>query len=368
MSSAGSYVDRFERECAAAVGADFGVAMTSGTTALHIALLLSNVKPGEEVILPALTFVAPANAVRYVDAWPTFIDIEPDYGQMDSARLEAFLREDCVFSRGVLKNRHTGRSISAILPVHLLGHPTDLHPIQELGREFGLTVIEDATESIGARYRGRPVGSCGSVAVLSFNGNKLLTTGGGGMLVTDSEELAEKARYLTTQAKDDPIESVHRRVGYNYRLTNLQAAIGCAQLEQLAAFIEAKRRIARRYEEELVSLPGLTAMGEAPWAFSIFWMYTVRVNAGTFGGNRQVVARSLAEQGIETRPLWQPLHRSPAHATSFACPCPVSDAFQRDALSLPCSTGLTSSQQMRVIEAIRHYAAKQSTARSRSVG
>ena len=353
VSSAGPYVDRFERTFAEAVGVRHAVAVASGTAALHVALLVSGIEPGVEVILPALTFIAPANAVRYTGAWPTFVDVEEEYAQIDPVQIEAFLREDCRVSQGAVWNRRTGRRVAAILPVDLLGHPCDLDRIQLLATEFGLAVIEDATESLGATYRGRMVGSRGPIAIFSFNGNKLLTTGGGGLIATDDEAMATRARYLTTQAKDDPVEFVHRSVGYNYRLSNIQAAIGCAQLEQLGPFADAKRRIARRYEEELRGLPGITAMRQASWATSAFWMYTLLIDAVRFGSSSRDLLEALEREGIQTRPLWQPLHLSPAHQASFARPCPVAETWQREALSLPCSTGLTGEQQTRVIDAIR---------------
>lgn len=353
VSSAGRYVERFEREFAAAVTAPHAVACASGTAALHIALLVSGVQPDDEVVVPALTFIAPANAVRYVGAWPTFVDAGLDYWQIDCSQLEAFLHEDCVISQGTLRNRHTGRRVSAVLAVDILGHPCDMDRVHELAAEFELAVVEDATESLGARYRGAPVGSGGCVAAFSFNGNKLLTTGGGGMLVTADARVAERARYLTTQAKDDPVEFVHGSVGYNYRLTNVQAAMGCAQLEQFADFVASKRRIAHRYDSGLADAPGVTRMQEAPWAQSVYWMYTIRLDVSHAAISSRGLLQALRAEGIETRPLWQPLHQSPAHRASFARACPVAETLHREALCLPCSTGLRPDQQDRVVDAIR---------------
>lgn len=356
VSSVGKYVDRFEAEFARVVGARYAVAAVNGTAALHVAMLLSGVQRDDEVILPALTFIAPANVVRYLGAWPAFVDVDPDYAQMDARELERFLREDCTHSRGEVRNRHTGRRLAAVVPVDILGHPCDLGRIRALATEFGLRVLEDATESLGARYQEHTLGSVSPLSAFSFNGNKLLTTGGGGMLAMDDPTLAERARYLTTQAKDDAVEFVHGAVGYNYRLTNVQAAIGCAQLEQLEKFLDVKRRIARRYETELQGVAGLTPMREAPWAVSAFWMYTVRIDAERFGCGSRDLMHALAKEGIQSRPLWQPLHRSPAHPSSFARACPVADAWYRNGLSLPCSTGLTDNQQTRVIDAVRRCA------------
>jgi perosamine synthetase len=355
VSSAGSFVERFERELAAAVGARHAVAVGSGTAALHVALLVSGIGPDEEVVVPALTFIAPANAVRYVGAWPAFIDVEPDHWQMDPRQLEAFLREDCRREPNGLVNTRTGRRVTAVLPVDILGHPCDLDPILRLAAEFDLRVIEDATESLGAQYRGRPLGQWSPVSCFSFNGNKLITTGGGGMLVTDDERMATRARYLATQGKDDPVEYVHHAVAYNYRLTNVQAALGVAQLERLSDFLERKRAIADRYTTALAGLPGLTRMREASWARSAWWMFTVLLDPAAGGRPSRSMLRALAAEGIQARPLWQPLHRSPAHRSAFARACPNADTVQRLALSLPSSTGLSPADQDRVIEAIARH-------------
>jgi len=353
VSSAGAFVDRFEKSVADYVGTGHAVATVNGTAALHVALLVADVRPEDEVIVSALSFIAPANAVRYVGAWPVFVDSDPDSWQMDTQKLAGFLESDCQWVDGELRNSATGRRVSAILPVHILGHPVDMDPLLDVARKFSLTVIEDATESLGTKYKQKNVGSLGHVACFSFNGNKLITTGGGGMIVTDNAEWAEKARYLTTQAKDNPVEYVHREVGYNYRLTNVQAAIGCAQLERVDEHVSAKRRIAEDYSEALGSVPGITVMREADWAASVFWMYTILVDANQFGTSSRELMRELAEKGIETRPLWQPLHVSPAHRD---CQCvgggAVAERLNRDGLSLPCSVGLTVAEQKRVIDGV----------------
>lgn len=353
VSSVGSFVDRFEREFAEAVGSNHAVAMVNGTSALHIALLVAGVKTGDEVLLPALTFIAPANAIRYAGAWPIFIDVDAQFAQLDASRLRSFLTEECERVRGRVVNRQTGRPVSAVLAVDILGHPCDLDAIHAVASEFDLTVVEDATESLGAKHSGRRLGSVSPVTAFSFNGNKLLTTGGGGMLVTNDAGTADQARYLSTQAKDDPIEFVHGRVGFNYRLTNVQAAIGCAQLERLAEFVATKRRIADRYRSELSDVAGIRLPAEAPWAASSWWLYTVRIDPAIFGCDSRALIRYLSDRGIQTRPLWQPLHMSPALADSPKAACPVAEAWYRDAVSLPCSTGLSDAQQGQVIEALR---------------
>jgi perosamine synthetase len=353
VSSVGSYVDRFERECAARAGTRHAVATVNGTSALHIALLVAGVRPDDEVIIPTLTFIATANAVRYAGAWPLFMDAEPEHWQMDMAKLGDFLETGCELNGGELQNRATGRRVSAIMPVHILGHPSDMDPLLALARRFNLRVIEDATESIGAGYRGWRVGSLGDMACFSFNGNKVITTGGGGMICTDNESFAKKAKYLTTQAKDNPLEYVHNEVGYNYRLPNLLAAMGCAQLEQLDGFIARKRRIAARYEAGLRDVPGLRLPRAASWAESIWWLYSVEVDAAIYGEDSRALLKRLAAAQIQARPLWQPMHQSPAHAAAPRRECPVADRLHRNVLSLPSSAGLTEADQQRVVDCLR---------------
>lgn len=356
VSSVGSYVDRFERGLAERVGSRHAVATTSGTAALHTALLVAGVEPDDEVLVSTLTFIAPANAVRYAGAWPVFVDAEPRYWQMDPQRVTDFMRRQCQRVHGVWRHRANGRRVRALLPVHVLGHPAEMAPLMAVAREHDLVVVEDASEALGATCDGRPVGQFGDVACFSFNGNKLLTTGGGGMIVTDDAAMASRARYLTTQAKDDAVEYVHGAVGYNYRLTNVQAAIGVAQLEQLDRYVEAKRRIARRYAEALGEVAGLRPMVEAPWARSTFWMYTMLVDDARFGRTSRELLHLLEGARIQARPLWQPLHRSPAHLGSPLTDCPVADDLYRSALSLPCSVGLGADDQERVIAAVQNAA------------
>ena len=352
VSSVGSYVTRFEKMTADYVGTKHAVAAVSGTAALHTALLVAGVEPDDEVIVSNLSFIAPANAIRYCGAWPVFVDVDPDYWQMDHRVVEEFLKTKCSLSEGALVNKDTGRRVRAILPVHILGHPVDIDPILELARRYNLVVIEDATESLGAVYKDRKVGRLGDIACFSFNGNKLITTGGGGMIVTDNDEWAARAKYLTTQAKDDEIEYVHGTVGYNYRLTNVQAALGCAQLEQIEPFIEKKRAIAKRYEDAIHSLPGLSPMPHAAWADPVYWLYTILIDETTYGEDSRALMRRLAQNNIQARPLWQPLHRSPAHATAQSCGGEVTDKLNRMALSLPCSVGIEPQELESVIAVI----------------
>lgn len=358
VSSAGPFVSRFENSLKDFVGAKHAIATVNGTAALHVALLLAGVEPDDEVLMPALSFIAPANAVRYANAWPVFIDVEPDHWQIDVAKVAEFLETECVWQDGELRNRSTQRRVKALLPVDILGHPVDLDPLLEVARKYELKVVEDATESLGARYKGTPLGQHGDLVCFSFNGNKIITTGGGGMIVTQDAALAERARYLTTQAKDDAIEYIHGEVGYNYRLTNLQAAIGCAQMEQLPSFIDTKRAIAYDYRNAIADVDGLSTMKEAEWAFSAWWLFTVTVDSVATGFTRRELFERFKALNIQTRPLWQPLHHSPAHRASQSYKVEVADLLHERALSLPCSVGLTASETSRVINVLRGAASK----------
>jgi perosamine synthetase len=353
VSSAGPFVDRFERSVADYVGVAHAVAAVNGTAALQIALLVAGVAPDEEVLLPAITFIAPANAVRYVGAWPVFIDVDENHWQLDPLRVGEFFDQQCTWKNKRLINSTTGRRISALLPVHILGHPCDMDALLSIAEKFELKVIEDATESLGARYKNRMVGSDGHIACFSFNGNKIITTGGGGMIVTENAEWAQRARYLTTQAKDNPIEYIHNEIGYNYRLSNLQAAVGCAQIEQLDEFVSKKRSIAARYDRALSDVPGIEFMREAEWASSAHWLYTLLIDEHEFGMDSRCLLDELGRNKIQARPLWQPLHRSRAHANSPAAKIKIADRIHRQALSIPSSVGLNESDQTRVIETIR---------------
>jgi perosamine synthetase len=352
VSSVGEFVNRFERETAAALGAAHGVSTVNGTSALHIALLVAGVEPDDEVLVSTLTFIAPVNAIRYAQACPVFIDAEPRYWQMDPEKVAHFLERECIWREGELRNRTTGRRVKAILPVHILGHPVDIDAILQLARKFELAIVEDATESLGSRYKNRAVGVLGDIACLSFNGNKLITTGGGGMIATNREDWASRAKYLTTQAKDDPIEYVHGAVGYNYRLTNIAAAIGCAQLELLPQYIEIKRNNAARYADGLRSVHGVMTMPEADHAYSTYWLYTILIDEQEYGVSSRQLLRKLADQNIQARPLWQPIHLSPVYAGMHCLNSHVAEKLNRDALSLPSSVGLRADELDRVLEAI----------------
>ena len=355
VSSAGPFVNRFEAAFAERLGCAEAVAVASGTAALHLALIASGVEAEDEVLVSSMTFIAPANAVRYVGAWPVFIDADPATWQMDPEIVRSFFRDACERTASGLRNRATGRRVSALLPVHILGHPADMESLMEIAGEFGVRVIEDATESLGAFCRERPAGTIGHVGCFSFNGNKLITSGGGGMVVAQDPDTLRLIRHLSTQAKEPGGEYIHDRIGFNYRLTNLQAALGFAQFEQLDAFLAKKRAIADTYRRELGDVPGVGFQTEAPWARSAWWLFTIQVPE-----SRELI-RGLAADGIQARPLWQPMHRSAPHAGTFALPCPVADRLFERGISLPSSVSLSADDQRRVCDTLRARSASTSS-------
>ena len=356
VSSAGPFVDQFEKSLASYVGAKRGIAVVNGTAALQIALLISGVEPDDEVLVPALTFIAPVNAVSYAGAHPVFIDVEPHHWQIDPQKISDFLHQKCHWINGELRNTATGRRVKAILPVHVLGHPCEMDTILELSRKFELRVIEDATESLGSKYQQRNVGNLGEISCFSFNGNKIITTGGGGMIVTDNDAWADRVRYLTTQAKDDPIEYFHAEIGYNYRLTNIQAALGCAQMEQLDDHVASKRRIATTYQRGIEDIAGLEFYEASDKSFCTYWLSTIMVDEATFGIDSRSIMKALSSEGIQSRPVWHPINSLPPYKHCESYKVEVATHIYKHALSLPSSTSLTDSDQARVLSAIRRLA------------
>ena len=326
VSSAGPLVAEFEEYFAAYVGAGFAVATVNGTSALHLALKLLGIGPGDEVIVPALTFIATVNPVVYVGATPVVVDVDPCTWNIDVGELEAAVTE----------------RTRAVIPVHLYGNPADMDGIMAVAQRYGLRVIEDAAEALGATYKGKHVGTFGDIGVFSFNGNKIITTGGGGMLVTDDPVLACRARLLVNQGREPgSFEYTHREIGFNYRLTNLQAALGLAQMERLEEFLAAKRRNAALYRELLKGVPGLSWQQETEGACSSWWMFSVVVAKEKFGENRREVAERLNASGIPVRPLFMPIPEQPSYARFRLKECPVSSFLYKGGLNLPSASSLT---------------------------
>ncbi|MBU6398861.1 MAG: LegC family aminotransferase [Verrucomicrobia bacterium] len=306
VSSVGGFVDRFEAAVAQYTGARHAVATVNGTAALHTALMLVGTAPGDEVITQPVTFVATANAIRYCGAEPVFVDVERETLGLSPEKLERFLRAHATPGGGGCVNKTTGRTLRACVPVHTLGHPARTGALREICDRFGLALVEDAAEALGSFRDGCHTGRSGQVGIFSFNGNKTITTGGGGMLVTNDPSLAERAKHLTTTGKlPHPWAYVHDVVGYNYRMPNLNAALGCAQLERLPAILQSKRRLATAYARFFEG-KGVTLLREPPNCRSNYWLNAVILRDEQ---QRDDFLRRTHDGGVRTRPLWEPLHR-----------------------------------------------------------
>jgi perosamine synthetase len=333
VSSLGEYVRRFEREFAAYCGVRYGVATHNGTVALHLALAALGIGPGDEVILPTLTFVATANAVAYTGATPVFVDSEPHTWNIDPQAVARVITP------------HT----RAIIAVHLYGHPADMAPLRAQAAQHGLTLIEDAAEAHGARYKGQRVGSLSDVAVFSFYGNKIITTGEGGMVLTDDAALAERCFFLGNQAKQKQNPYWHSEIGYNYRMTNMQAALGVAQLERIDELIAIRTRNAAHYQRRLSALPGFSLPPCVEWAENVYWMYTLLVE-DDYGLDRDTLMARLRQRGIETRPAFYPIHTLPMYDRGQRFP--VAEELGRKGLNLPSGATLTPQQVDIVCDAL----------------
>lgn len=340
VSTVGKFVDQFEQQLAAYTGARHVVAVVNGTAALHIALLLAGVKPGDEVVLPAFTFIGPANAVRYCNAVPHFVDSNEETLGMDPTALRQHLSLVAEVRGNQCINRETGSVIRAMVPVHVFGHPCEMHELLEIAEDFNLEVVEDAAESLGSWYQDRHTGTLGKLGVLSFNGNKIITTGGGGAILTNDPDLARHAKHITTTAKiPHRWEYIHDSVGYNYRLPNLNAAIGCAQLEQLPQFLTAKRRLHQAYTQSFADLDGVSLINEPMHARSNHWLQAILLDPA-IEPQRDTILQATHDHHLLTRPAWQLMHRSKPHQDSPRGPLPVAQSIGRRLICLPSSANL----------------------------
>lgn len=344
VSSVGSFVDRFELDLARYTGARFAIATVNGTSALHTALVLAGVEDGDEVIVPALSFVATANAVSYCGAVPHFVDVCSRTLGMDASKLREHLAEigNCV--DGVLRNRVTGSRIAAMVPMHTFGHPCEMDAICDLAAEYHLPVVEDAAESLGSFYHEKHTGTFGQMGVLSFNGNKIVTAGGGGAIITDDEQLAKRAKHLTTTAKvPHKWAYEHDAVGFNYRMPNLNAALACAQLEQLEGFLRIKRATAQRYQEAFASIDGVSFVTEPERCESNYWLNAIRLNM-EMQGFRDDILEATNTAGLMTRPCWTPLNRLKMYQQCSTACLDASNALFARLINVPSGAGLTGAE------------------------
>jgi perosamine synthetase len=334
VSSRGKFVTEFEEAFAGYCGVKYGVATSSGTAALHLALACLGIGPGDEVVVPTLSFIATANVVTYCGAKPVFVDSLPDTWNLDPAGVEKAIT----------------RKTRAIIVVHLFGHPAHMDEIQAIADKRNLHVIEDACEAHGGEYRGARVGSIGTMGCFSFYGNKIITTGEGGMLVTDHASLADHARLLKDHGMSRTRKYWHGHIGFNYRMTNLQAALGVAQMDRIEQVIERKRRNARLYSALLGEIPGITLPQEAPWARHVYWLYTILID-DRFRSSRKTIIGELAKRGIETRPFFYPISSMPPYHNGRRREFAVAERVSRKGLSLP-SSPLLKQESIRIICAV----------------
>lgn len=350
VSSVGSYVNKMEMVSAQYSGVEKAIATSNGTSALHISLILAGVKKGDLVILPNITFVAPANVIKYMGADPILIDVYEDTWQLNTHLLERFLSTECIQKNDGCYHLVTEKKISAIIPVHVLGNMVDMEKLMALAAKYHIQVVEDATESLGSTYKDRPAGSFGLFGCLSYNGNKIITTGGGGMILTNDTTLAKKAKHLTTQAKAEGIEYYHDEVGYNYRMVNILAAMGVAQMEQLPGFIERKRQINKLYNEGLKDIRGFRPQSITNNVKPNCWLYTA-----VFDRSKELLAY-LDKNGVQTRPFWVPMNRMPAFSNDiYYSEHDIAGKVYDKCLSLPCSSNLTDEEVNEVIHKIKQF-------------
>lgn len=340
VSSVGQYVNRFEQALQDYTGVEHAIAVVNGTAALHICLELAGVQSDDEVLLPALTFVATANAVSYCGAQPHFVDVDRETLGVDTLHLEAYLKEHAVIKDRKCYNRQSQRRIRALIAVHTFGQPVDLEPLAALCEHYGITLIEDAAESVGSFYHGRHTGNVGLLSAVSFNGNKIITTGGGGAVLTNDGALAKYIRHITTTAKlPHAWEFVHDQVAYNYRMPNINAALGLSQLEQLDGFLASKRDLAETYLRNFQTIGGVTVFKERAYARSNYWLNVLMLNTASMD-QRDLLLESCHDHGLHVRPVWRLLHKLPMYRSAPRMPLPVSEQLEASIVCLPSSANL----------------------------
>lgn len=355
VSTGGAMINQFEQKIAEYVGVERAVACQSGTAGLHLALMLAGVGCDDEVIVPTLTFIAAVNPVKYVNAEPIFMDCD-DTLCMDLDKLEEFCREECEVIENKLINKNTKKHIKAIIIVHVFGNMADMERLMLIAKEYNLIVIEDATEALGTYYtdgiyKGRYAGTIGDIGVYSFNGNKIITTGGGGMLVAQDSTLAEKAKYLSTQAKDDNLNFIHHEIGYNYRMTNLQAALGLAQLEQLENFILTKKTNYELYKKEIEKIEGLMLLPFRTNIRANYWFYSLYLKNNN--KSRDELIQYFADNAIQTRPIWGLINEQKPYAKNITYKIEKAADYRSRVINLPCSSNLTGNEVMRVVKCLK---------------
>lgn len=340
VSSVGKFVDRFESEIAEYTGVKRAVAVVNGTAALHVCLLLAGVERNDEVLIPSMTFVATANAVSYCNAVPHFVDCDEGTLGLDPGKLADYLEKIADIKSGECINVITGRRIKAVVPMHTFGHAVDIEPLIDVCERYRITLVEDAAESLGSFYRGKHTGSYGALSALSFNGNKIMTTGGGGAILTNDEKLGRLAKHITTTAKvNDRWNFIHDAIGYNYRMPNINAALGCAQLEQLDEFLEHKRSLAGKYIEAFQQVQGGYMFKEPGHCKSNYWLNAFILDE-QYSDKRDMLLDKTNQRGIMTRPVWTLLYKLPMYKSCPKMDSPVAESLERRLINLPSSARL----------------------------
>ncbi|MBI3771283.1 MAG: LegC family aminotransferase [Gammaproteobacteria bacterium] len=341
VSSVGEYVNRFERMLEEYTGVNHAIATVNGTAALHICLILAGVSADDEVLIPSLTFVATANAVRYCGAIPHFVDVDLLSLGIDTVKLRTYLEQIAIRKSDGCYNRNTGRRIRGLVVMHTFGHPSDLDSIQSVCQEYNITLIEDAAEALGSFYKGKHCGNWGASATLSFNGNKVVTCGGGGAILTNNKDIAQQARHITTTAKlPHAWEFYHDQTGYNYRMPNINAALGCAQLEKLPTFIREKREIAKNYHRLYANFNGAHVFNEQQYSSSNYWL-NLLIFSGITRHERDELLGMCHEANILCRPIWTPMHRLPMYESCPRMDLSITEKLHERVICLPSGTRLS---------------------------
>lgn len=359
VSTGGRFITEFAEKTADYVGVERAVSCQSGTAGLHLSLRVLGIEPGDEVIVPTVTFVAAVNPVKYMKAEPVFIDCD-DKLNMDMDKLEDFLANKCDYIDGKVINKKTEKQIKAIIVVHVFGNPADMERLMEIKEKYNLKVIEDSTEALGSyykegKYAGKHCGTIGDIGVYSFNANKIITTGGGGMIVSSDQEILDEIAFLSVQAKTNPLYFIHDEVGYNYRMTNIQAAFGTDQIDRLEDFIETKIKNYNLYKEAVEDIAGLSLLPFRSDTRANHWFYSVMVDRDEYGIDRDELLRKLNDNNIQTRPLWGLIHKQKPYLENQSYQIDKAYYYEKNLINIPCSTNLTEEEVEIVVEKLRFY-------------
>ncbi|MGX6591138.1 LegC family aminotransferase [Cetobacterium ceti] len=359
VSTGGKFIGEFEEKMAKYVGVSEAVGIQSGTAGLHTVLRVMGVKPGDEVIAPTLTFIAAVNPITYLGAKPVFIDCD-DSLCMDPKKIREFCEKQCEMREGILHNKKTNRPIRALVVVHVFGNMANMDAIIEIGEEFNLQILEDATEALGTyytsgKYKGKYAGTIGDAGVYSFNANKIITTGGGGMVVSNNKKLLDKVRFLSVQAKTDPLYFIHDEIGYNYRMLNLQAALGTDQIDRLESFIETKIKNFNKYKKAIETIDGLELLPFNEDIRANHWFYSVVVDKEKYGLNKDELLQKLVEENIQTRPIWGLIHEQKPFVENEAYKMEKANYYHDRILNIPCSSNLIEEDVDYVIKKLREF-------------